>query len=468
MSRLQAIHRKSAAPESGTLAVRARRFLFLATMMLVALLIVACADDSDNRQFANDPVTPRPTATTPLGTPETAAPVEPAAPLASPETLVDRRGAPSVIYAQIAGQLWSFDGDRARQVSTDDVAAYAASPSGLQVAVVTTRYLDAETVFRIIVYESDGDVVHEFEDVLRVGRDSATPVPDFEEAVHLSWAPQGRRLLLSHVSGQLVDIPFDGKVEEIETRTSIAGVIQAEWSPRGDQIGLVRRSANGGGLLSLVDPGQEPARVNVIAPVGVTSGPAKSVEAFAWRPSGDGVLFLQGQRDDAGVTHAQLLSWDYASNTTRVIATGGQGGPTGSITSFAIAPDGKAVAYTISFRSGSEWAFSGLFVRSLKHGQVYRVPIAGDATVIAVRWMRDGLAWGMVGGAHSADESVTFQRIDRGGNAIDLGSVVQAPAAPPVASPVAGQASASPVAAPATPGASPVASPPVATPVSGS
>jgi hypothetical protein len=465
MSMLQANHPEPAAPETGPWPAARRRLSLIACMVLVVLVIVACADDSDNRQFANEPVTPHPTATATIGTPETVQPVAPGAPLASPEVLVDRRGAPSIIYALVDGHLWSFDGSSAREVTTERVLAFAASPSGNQVAIVTASENGSTATYDITVLEPNGNVDQEFEDVLRVEHDAATPEASLPQtdAVHLSWAPQGRRVLLAHASGRLIDIPFDGQVREIKTRTTLDGLIQAAWSPRGDLLGVVRRDRDGDGLLALIDPTQYPARVNVIAPVEGTSGGGISVEAFAWRPSGEGVLFLQGERRDHEIVNAQLLRWDREANTLRVVATGGQGGPTGSITSFTIAPDGKAVAYTISFRTNAGWAFSGLYVRSMREGQVYGVPVPADATVTDVRWMRDGLAWGMVVGTHDTGD-VTFQRVDGAGQLVSLGTVGSVAPSTPSASPVAATPSTSPI--PERPVASPAASPVGASPIS--
>jgi hypothetical protein len=94
-------------------------------------------------------------------------------------------------------------------------------------------------------------------------------------------------------------------------------------------------------------------------------------------------------------------------------------------------------------------------------GQLYRVQVDVDATVLRTWWLRDGLAWAVVMGDPAGAASVQVSYVDAGGDRTSLGAI----GATPMASPVAGTPQASPVAAtaPASPAASPVASP-MATP----
>lgn len=417
-------------------------------MMVLILVTVAtaCMDDTDNRQFATDPRTPQPTPTVEIVESTYATPAAPAQPLGSPEALVDRRGAPDVVYTAVDDALWAVAEDGLTAV-TNAPLAFASSPNGQRVAVLLPRR-DSELV-ELEIYTSDGELEQTIE--LELGlSDRATPVDGVpgEDAVSLTWAPQGGRLLLAHASGQLVDILLDGTVETIETRSSLAGVQQARWSPRGDQIGVVIRDDAGLGRLALVDPSADPAMVNVIAPVGEVSGEAASVESFGWKPYGDGVLFLQGNPVPGGVRNGEIVSWDEASNTTQVVATGGQAGPTGSIRQFSVAPDGRAIAYTIEFATQDGWEFSGLYVRSLANTQLYDVPLDPETAVTAFWWLGDGLAWIAAVSEPGMPPVLAVQLIDGQGRKHTLGQIRIAPEATPSASPV-----------PATPAATAVATP---------
>lgn len=442
---------------------RIRRLVICAIAALVVLVIAAaCADDTENRQFANDPRTPSPTEPETVDISEAASPVATRPPLPSPEALVDRRGAPPAVYAYVGGTLRVLDSSGARVVLDGPIAAFDASPSGDRVAVVTTSPGDGgETVYGIEILDAAGEVVQQFDTVLAVSAQSATPVAGGADlgGVSLSWAPQGRHILLSHPSGQLIDISLDGDIQEIETRSSIEGVVSAEWSPRGDAIGVLIRRHDGLGELAIVETGEEAASVNVIAPVGDRSGQAKTVEQFAWKANGSGLVYIESTYADSEAMGGKIVAWDRSTNTSRIVATGGQAGPSGSIRSFSISPDGKAVVYEIALPGGEGWSFNGLYVRSLNSGQLYRVPIAAEASVVDVWWTSDGLIWTeRQESTAGAPLSVVLAAAD--GEQVRVGTISTVAHAAPMASPV----TASPVASPS--GATPVVIPDAATPVS--
>ncbi|HEV2129399.1 MAG TPA: hypothetical protein VGR22_12345 [Thermomicrobiales bacterium] len=413
--------------------------------IVVLLAASACTDNTDDRQFASDPRTSEPTPAAEVPDVLTGTPRAPAHPLASPETLVDRRGAPSVVYAEIAGSSRAITTDGVNRLTDGPVAAFAASPSGNQVAVVVPSATGL--AYDVKIYASDGTLLQRIDTVL-ISSPPATPADQAlseDEAVALSWSPQGGRLLLADVSGQLIDIRLDGTVEQIQTRSSLSGLIQAEWSPRGDQIGVLFRDDDGYGSLALIDLSIDPASVDVIAPVGLVSGEPASVESFAWNPYGDGVLFLQGNPPDDGVRNGQVVGWNQASNTTEVIATGGQVGPTGSIRQFSIAPDGKALAYAIDIRTPEGSDFGGLYVRSLVQPQVYRVPVKPNVTVTGFWWVADGLAWAGVVEAEGKAQTLVVRWIDGSRRIRTLAEIRMATMATPVAAPMPGAPAATPV-----------------------
>jgi hypothetical protein len=201
--------------------------LSVATLLLL-LVLAACADEGNDRQFANEPVTPAPTEDIPLATPAGASPVAPPRALASPEALVETHGAPKVIYAELGGALWAFDGERQAMVTAGPILAFAASPDGERVAVVTLASTEGGATYGVEVFTGDGERRERIDDVVTLDATGATPVADDGGGVVLSWSPNGERLLLAHKEGYLVDIPLDGEPRVIETRARLAGVTQAE------------------------------------------------------------------------------------------------------------------------------------------------------------------------------------------------------------------------------------------------
>lgn len=446
MSRLQANQHQLKRPELTLRSLCVRRVLPLCLSILAVLLVAACADDDGDRQFATDPRTPKPTEPLAVASPAEMSPIETDMPQASPETLVDRRGSPQTIYAEIDGVLWAFSTEGPRQVTSDAIVAFDASPSGHRVATVTQQQDGVRTRYDIVVLTPDGEVDQRFGEVLTIEAQEATPgtTASSGEDVYLSWAPQGRHLLLAHPSGRLIDVSLDGEVREVETRDALDGLVQADWSPRGDTIGVVVRDQDGMGQLALIEPSDEPAGVNVIAPVGDGSGVERSVATFAWKANGDGVIYLEGVPAEAGLDGGRIVSWDLSTNATRVVATGGQAGPTGSVLAFELAPDGKAIAYSVWLPSTDGWSFNGIYVRSLRHGEVYRVPVDPDVTVVDLWWYEKGLAWAVVEGAPDEASTVEVRVIDGRGERAELGAVALAPGATPMASPAAPDGSPAP------------------------
>lgn len=411
------------------------------------LIVVAtgCADESDSRQFASDPRTPveEPTrAATPVVSADSAAPQ----PLASPETLVDRRGAPTVVFFRADNALRSVDGVEASVVVEGDVAAFAASPGGNQVAVVVGDVSGAsETTYSIHVYDASGESMQSFDDVLTTARtdstpdlDIATPVGDSNAelpvVVDLSWAAQGGRLLLTHSAGHLVDVPLDGEPREIDTRSSIAGAFQGDWSPRGDAIGVLLRNDQGIAELALVSPEEEPSSVTVIAPVRGTLVSRDTVESFAWIANGTGVFYLEAELTDNGLRGGTIVQWDQSSNSSSIVATGGQAGPSGSVTWFLMSPDGRAILYRVALPSADELTFSGLYLRSIDTGQVYDVPVAPSVDVTDAWWVADGLLWSQLSSSQAQGRTLDILFITAEGAQTLISSYPMSTAATPVAS----------------------------------
>lgn len=447
-----------------------KHWALLGLVLMVVTASAGCADDSENRSFANDPRTPVEQPTEPA-TPVTQTGTNAIPALPSPESLVRRRGAPATIYIYADGALRSLSGDTWHVVAEGGVAAFAASPGGSHVAVVTSQPTDdSEIAYSISIYSPVGEVTQTFENVIRVtldAREATPPEGDSPERpqVDISWAAQGGRILLTHSSGKLIDIPLDGEPHEIRTATPIAGAFEAAWSPRGDTIGVLMREDDGLGEMAMLDTSVDPAKVTVIGPAGGSPDGARSVEAFEWKANGSGVFYLEMRRTQQGLLGGTILGWDRLSNSTMIVATGGQSGPAGSVTWFSVSPDGNALAYRVALPGDDGWSFNGLFVRALESGQVYRLPVAPNASVTGAWWYSGGLVWSQVTSNDDQNTSVEVVITDVTGEQTQLASFsLAAPATPvvPGASPV--RARATPGATPASDRATPVASP-AATPL---
>jgi hypothetical protein len=148
-----------------------------------------------------------------------------------------------------------------------------------------------------------------------------------------------------------------------------------------------------------------------------------------------------------------IVQWDHSSNSTSIVATGGQAGPAGSVTWFAVSPDGRAIMYRVALPDGDGLTFNGLYLRSLDTGQVYRVPVSVIADVTEAWWVAEGLVWSQLATSQAEGTMVEIVFIDAGGAQTQIASYALEAAASPVASPVG---AATPI---GTPAESPVASP---------
>lgn len=439
-----------------------RVLLFACLALCMMVVLGGCAEDTSERQFANDPRTPNPTPTVAVSEISAATPFEVKAE-SSPEAVVARRGAPDFIYAYIDGALRSFDGSKQQVVFDGPIEAFDASPSGHKVAVVTSSTPQTgDIAYSVEVFDEQGTRELRFEDVLRADSVRATPTSDStaSEQVAISWAPQGGHVLLSTFGGELVDIPLAGKPTPIQTRSPLQGIFKAKWSPRGDAIGVLMRDENGRGELATVTTGVEPAVVSIIAPAGESTGGEKTIERFAWRANGAGILYLEMRRTDTGLVDGKIIDWDMESNTSSIIATGAQVGPSGSVTSLSVSADGKAVLYSISVVIDGEWSFSGIYVRTLADGRVYQIPIEGESRVTAAWWKKNGIVWTQSADSAGDGTVITMYMITADGVRIELARFDTGDeAGTPAASPVTG---ATPVLGGTPAGATPVTTTPLA------
>lgn len=450
-----------------------RRWLRLASVILAALMVLTSClaeDESDQRRFANDPVdesvaTQVPTEAPPIEDPPTEAP------LASPETLLGSRGAPSTVYVQHQGELLAVSGDaeedEARVITPDEASVLATddSPSGHQVAVLAAT---ADAGVSLFIVDPMGDIILEREEVL-AGVGHGTPVPTDDEdedgmTYRVAWAAQGEQVLVTTSTGHLVNVPFEDDPHTWELDQPLASIMWAAWSPAGDQIAVLARDDDDRGRLYRVTPDGDAAAVSEVE-WALNPDEASSIESAAWIADGTGLVAIEARLDD-GTPHAGTLYELNIQNEQRtLISTPGAGGPAASITSFSIAPNGRAVAFVIALPTDESWAFNGLWIQSLRDERRYSVPVAGDVRDVSrVWWTSTGVAWNQATGTgDDENRALVSKSLEEEGVDQWLALEVEDPAATPVATP-----DATPLASPeATPVSSPQATPvssPEATP----
>lgn len=440
----------------------------LATMLsllcAVLVLLVGCgerAGNEEDRRFANDPSgDARPTdeaqaTRVPLATPTVQ-------PLPSPETLLRARGAPTTAYALVNGSIQSINVDETG-TSTRTIApppgtrfvALDSSPSGNRVAALAIPANEASTTSSVDMHvlDSAGTLLEAWTGVLARRATPSTPSAGTairpEPEVMLDWGAQGNRIVVASADGQLASITLGGEAEPIETPAAVGVIGDVEWSPRGDRIALLSIGEDGATRIGLIDPASPDREFLVVAPI-EDAEEGEQIRGFSWLPDGSGLVYLSGTGDDIG---GQLFSVDLETMTQRLVATAGRGGPSATINSFSVSPDGKAVAYTIVVQDAGTLRFNSLWVRSLRDQRGLPMPVGDVVDVNALWWVDNGVVWSQtVQEGDSVQES--FIQLPPGGDpsvihAIEIGSQATGASATPVATPAA------------TPAATPLAATPV-------
>jgi hypothetical protein len=448
----------------------------LTSLIIVAGLIAACADDSgdvDDRRFANEPATEVATIATPTTTQEQhAAPT--AAPLPSPQSLLHARGAPDILYTIVAGRISIIDTAQpgaARVIGIEpglQVVDIASSPNGDRVAALIVSADKAGQGTDVVIFDQDGTELQRWASIDVADEFAATPGMDpptqDDGEGEVTWAAEGDKLLVTLNANQLISIDIAGEATVIPLTAAIKHVEHAAWSPRGDTIAVLARDSRQSGVIWIIDPTVDGESAIQVVPPNADASNLGSVTTFSWLPDGSGFAYILAPDAGEGEPGGQLYTLNLKTGITLLVATAGRGGPAALIVDFALSPDGKSIAYTIAIPNGDQWQFDSLWIRSLRSSNRVQVPVGGSAQVVQVWWADPGIVW--MQQEHSdfvvilkavEGEPELLLTIDPDGQAT--------PEATPEATPVAGTPGATPVVG--SPGATPVAGTPGATPMAG-
>ena len=448
-------------------------------MIIVALLLAGCASDSttDDRRFANDPVTAQPTepatvepTVNALQT-ETAPKVQPAL-----EDLLTASGAPETAFVMSGGKVLAVTPDLGRgAVALNTPYAPVAldqSPDGSGVAILSW----SDAGFRVDLMDASNAILRSWTNVADLGSPAAQPLASPAVASPaanataaypgaISFAPDGKSLLVTTGSLQVVAIDLDGGIERFDLPNDIAGIESAQWSPKGDVVAVLARDVEGLGQLWTFAPHVDGSGLRLLVP-GEGDDNAGSVQAFDWLPDGDGVLLLMADKGDSTQPGGQLYSLSLDGDHRELVGSAGRIGPAARIVDFAISPDGRSIAYAIVIPNARSWEFDSLWVRSLADATTYEIPIGDVRAISSFTWVQGGVVLVRESGS-GAD--VLFVPASGGQVTFSLDGGAGTPSSTPdQASPVTGDSPivATPEATPVsgTPVASPSGAPPVATP----
>ncbi len=452
-----------------------RRSRVIVGLLLVAILISACAEDStgpeDDRRFANEEVTSVPTETTER---EPTVPVE--APTAtspgSGETLLSAESAPSIIVFEEGGELRivSLNSPMASTAIVpgegERIVDFVASPDGTQVAVLVIGGEEGDVEPFLLLFDEAGSEQARWSLADWVDSPSiATPDAgaSTESPGSISWSAGQDHVLVTLFGKALLNVGVDGEVQEILVTSRAGTLVDAAWSPTGKQIALKTRTGSGSGTVWVFNPSIDGDSFRQVIPPAADASNLGSVTEVKWLPNGTGLVYILAQDASDASRGGQLYVIDLETRERRVVATPGRGGPAAQITDFTVSPDGASVAYTIEEPVDGGWKFHSLWIRSIDSALFIDLPAATADSVGNYWWIGDGFAWQY---AMDQTHGVAFMRA--GSEPGLLWAPDQPAPGTPQASPIAVDGTsisatpvvATPIATPdaATPAASPVAS----------
>ncbi len=428
-----------------------RRRKGLATVVLCASLVLAAcgggsddssADDADRRFVTDRPTASATIATTPT---EVVVAAEPTAvPTVDAEQVLVPRGAPRFVYMVVNDELQAYDAT-ARTFTSIVLPSgltlldYSPSPTGDRVGVL--GLLDDDVIVQF--YGADGEALGEAV-VLTAKFPAATPAAtplaspvatpmSFQGSVlNIDWIPQGNAVLVSG-PGVLQRVSMNSTVMPVSRTGATGSVTSAVWSPMDSQVVIQTRQANGDQAVYLLNSGHD--EVTEIDVLHDTFGP--SITHLQWLPSGLGLMVVAGTVQDDTVMNSQVYVYRFGEPVPVLVATSGQGGPSGTISHAVVSPDGQSVAYAIMVRDLDQWRLHSLWVRPLRGGPALSIPVTSNSPITALIWSSEGLVWQQGDGSLSVvDGDLEPRPLGEAPKASPVASPQAQPAGTPAASPV--------------------------------
>ncbi len=449
-----------------------RRSRLIVCLLVFAILLSACAEEStgpgDDRRFANEEVTSIPTEL-PGEEPTVAVEAPTATSPGSGETLLSSENAPStVVFREGDGlEIVSINQPMSSHAIVpgegERIVDFAPSPDGARIAVLVVDGDESGLEPSLLLFDDMGAEQARWN--LAEWVDSpAIATPDDKTSAEgtgsVSWSAGEEQILVTLFGKALLNVGAEVGVQEILVTSRAGTLLDAAWSPTGDQIALKTRNGSGSGTVWVFNPGIDGDSFKQVIPPAADASNLGSVTEVKWMADGQGLAYILAQDASESSPGGQLYSIDLATRERRVIATPGRGGPAAQITDFTVSPDGASIAYTIEEPDGAGWKFHSLWIRSIDSALFIDLPTASVDSATDYWWVGDGFAWRYVSGPN---HGVAF--LEAGADAGLLWAPSPPPEGTPGASPAAASSEGSPVAAtPVIQAATPVLATPMATP----
>lgn len=428
----------------------ARNVARLVAVVLVTLVLAGCADDAEDRRFANEPIPTEDLVAQPTLPPSVIADRQPtvaATPLTT-EQLLQSAGTATHLWWRSGDSLLAVDiagGEpvRVAELPTAGVLDWKTTPTGDRAAVLIAT--DGAILARVIGL--DGATVLEAK---LASFASGTPVPAGAGHYHVAWSAAGDRLLVSLATGGILDVAADGAVRTLLNPSQARSPRSVAWSPSGEAIAYVDAGDTGSGT-GLYVASVESLPVDPVMLIRPIPGSSRQIDDIAWTAGSSGIVYSLRAADANVSLGGDVFAISVTGGTPRLIGSAAATTQGGSVGAFAVSADGRAIAYAVEAPSDAGVEYLGLVVRQIDGEASAEVTGTAGAQITGVTWTAAGPAW-VAWPLGPDQEPITVARAGSDGAVSVIFQVAPpAPPATPVASPVG-----SPVASPrATPEAAP-------------
>ncbi|CAN5707503.1 hypothetical protein BH23CHL4_BH23CHL4_08730 [soil metagenome] len=433
---------------------------------LVAIVVlVGCADDESDRQFAGDEQATGPAAESPVQPLPSQPPGMPSA-AASPiseQQLFAAHGLQTIAGLIVEDSVYRYDASSGELTILPIGSGY--DPWKVDVAhgqehlAVLVSPNGSLVQWRVLVFDAAGQLTQE----LPVVGGQASPVASSEVvaagAGGLDWSPDGSVIAVALPTGGIYAVGLDGSVEQMAPprRTARPGAIA--WSPTRPALAFANQpdGQSGAGLFLATTTAYPLDPVQLLRPDPTGN---RSVSYLEWSPDGSRVIAIV-DRMETGGARGDVFTLETDGSPPKLIWSSGLHTEAGA-DGISIAPDGSVLSVLTRNSEGE----STTVLRQIGGASEVQRELGLTVTNNTVLWTADGIVIvGETAGVSESEASLPVViRIDEAGDVSQIGPAATPVASPqPVASPAAsavGTPVAIPIASPAgSPGASPVASP---------
>ncbi len=315
-----------------------------------------------------------------------------------PDTLLTNRGREVILFPLDGGQprrIW-----RARGT----ILALSLSPDGQQIAVL----VEEQAGPAIVVLDRTGKVVAQYEELDQaVAPKMASPEPGSAGPGSIAWSPDGKTLLAALPAGGIVQVATtSSKPVVLVGRGRAKASAAITWSPDGKAIAYLDPAGEGMAAgIAIAAYGKPPLDPVVVLPPDPSA--RQTIRDVTWSADGDWLFYLTGPVNRDLSLGGDVFALPARGGAPRLLAASGWVAPVAAIDRFALAPGGKAIAFTVVAPGDDGQPRTTLWVQQVDGTTLVDVPVPHGMRITGLWWTANGLIYRTEPLAAAADAEET-------------------------------------------------------------